>query len=207
MNKKALIVVDVQNGFRTGGNLATPLPGQGLPAAENILPFINDHMANGGYAKVVLTQDFHPENHCSFARTLGVPLFTLTKTTKGRTQMAWTVHCVAGTEDANFHPGLYTRYADLIIRKGTNPDFDSYSGFKDDGGALTGLLGYLLANGIEEVDIVGIATDYCVKATAIDAKEGGLKVNVLLKGCGGVAANTIAEAIAEMRNLNINVID
>jgi nicotinamidase/pyrazinamidase len=202
----ALIIVDVQRDFMTGGALAVPLPGQDLPAAETILPPINDLMANGGYARVVLTQDFHPEDHCSFAAVLGAPLFTMAKTKAGRDQVAWPIHCVQGTDGADFHPGLYTRFADLIIRKGVRAEFDSYSGFADDGGGLTGLAGYLKANGIEAVDVVGIATDYCVKATAVDAMKAGFRTRVLTRACAGVAKDTIAAALADMAKASVTIV-
>ena len=202
----ALIVVDVQRGFMTGGNLATPLAGEALPAPEVILPVLNRLMAGGDYLRVVLTQDFHPANHCSFADNLGVPAYTLGTTEAGRPQMAWPVHCVGGTSDADFHPGLYTRYADVVIRKGTRPDYDSYSGLADDGGAPTGLGGYLKENGITDVDVVGIATDYCVKATALDALRAGFRVRVLLEACAGVAVTTINAALHEMEAAGVDVV-
>jgi len=204
--RPALVVVDVQRDFMTGGALAVPLPGQGLPAAEGILPAINDLMANGGYTRVVLTQDFHPGNHCSFAKVLGVPVLTLARTPADRPQVAWPEHCVKGTPGAEFHPGLYTQFADLIIRKGGRAEFDSYSGFADDGGGPTGLAGYLAANGIGAVDVVGIATDYCVKATALDAANAGLPTRVLLRGCAGVAKLTIANALAELGQAGIRIV-
>lgn len=202
----ALLVVDVQRDFMTGGALAVPLPDQGLPAAETILPFINELMASGQYARVVLTQDFHPDDHCSFANTLGVPVLATAKTKAGRDQVAWPEHCVRGTPGADFHPGLYTKFADLVIRKGVRTEFDSYSGFADDGGGLTGLGGYLKSNGIGAVDVVGIATDYCVKATAIDAAKSGFATRVLLRGCAGVAKATIATALVEMGQAAITII-
>ena len=202
----ALIVVDVQCDFMTGGALAVPLPGQELPAAETILPPINQLMAEGHYARIVLTQDFHPAGHCSFAANLGVPLYSVARTPAGRDQVAWPVHCVKGTPGAEFHPGLYTRFADLIIRKGVRTEFDSYSGFADDGGDLTGLAGYLKANGIEAVDVVGIATDYCVKATAIDAVKAGFRTRVLATACAGVAKDTIAAAFAEMAAAGVTIV-
>jgi nicotinamidase/pyrazinamidase len=201
----ALIVVDVQRDFMTGGALAVPLAGENLPAPEGILSRINDLLANGGYARVVLTQDFHPVGHCSFASTLRVPLYSLGKTAAGREQVAWPDHCVAGTAGAEFHPELQTRYANAIIRKGVNPAFDSYSGFADDGGAQTGLAGYLRSAGITTVDVVGIATDFCVKATALHANENGFKTRVLLPACAGVAAKSIAAAIAELRAAGVEV--
>lgn len=204
--RKALVVVDVQRDFMTGGALAVPLPGEGLPPPEGILPVINELMALGGYTRIVLTQDYHPADHCSFAPNLGVPMFKHTKTPAGRNQVAWPIHCVEGTSGAEFHPGLYTRFAHAIIRKGTDRDFDSYSGFADDGGAVTGLAGYLHANAIEDVDVVGIATDFCVRATAIGAARAGFHTRVLLIGCAGVAAQTIKDAIAEMVAAGVEVV-
>jgi nicotinamidase/pyrazinamidase len=201
----ALIVVDVQRDFMTGGALAVPLPGEALPAAEAILPVINDLMANGGYARVVLTQDFHPAGHCSFAENLGVPVLTVAKTQAGRDQVAWPAHCVKGTTGADFHPGLYARFADLVIRKGVRNEFDSYSGFADDGGDATGLAGYLKANGIDAVDVVGIATDYCVKATAIDAAKAGFATRVLPRACAGVAKATIDSALVDMAKAGVTI--
>jgi nicotinamidase/pyrazinamidase len=203
--RTALIVVDVQCDFMTGGALAVPLPGQGLPAAESILPPINHLMANGSYTRVILTQDYHPEGHCSFAKNLGVPELSLTKTPAGRDQVAWPVHCVRGSAGAEFHPGLYTSFADLILRKGVCAAFDSYSGFTDDGGSGTGLVGYLTANGISDVDVVGIATDYCVKSTAIDAVTAGFRTRILVDACAGVARPTIAAALAQLREAGVTL--
>lgn len=205
----ALIVTDVQNDFMTGGALAVPLAGEKLPAPENILPHINALMSSGGgaYARVVLTQDFHPEGHCSFASTLGAPLYATAKTAAGLDQVAWPDHCVAGTRGAEFHPGLNASLASAIIRKGACRDFDSYSGFADDGGAPTGLAGYLREAGVTAVDIVGIATDFCVKATALHARKNGFATRVLLKACAGVSARGIAGAIAEMRASGVEVIE
>lgn len=203
--RRALIVVDVQHDFMTGGALAVPLAGEDLPLPERILPVINDLMANGGYDRIALTQDFHPTDHCSFAINLGVPPFTMARTRVGREQLAWPVHCVAGTKGAEFHAGLYTRFADAVIRKGRNPEYDSYSGFADQGGAATGLTGYLRATTIRQVDVVGIATDYCVKATALAARQEGFETRVLLRACAGVTLTTIDAAVAEMRAAGIEV--
>lgn len=204
--RKALVVVDVQRDFMTGGALAVPLPGEDLPAPEGILPVINELMALAAYDRIVLTQDFHPTDHCSFAPNLRVAPFKHTKTPAGRDQVAWPIHCVEGTSGAEFHPGLYTRFAHAIIRKGTDRDYDSYSGFADDGGAVTGLAGYLQANAIEEVDVVGIATDFCVRATAIGASQAGFRTRALLIGCAGVATQTIKDAIAEMIAAGVEVV-
>ncbi len=203
----ALIVVDVQRDFMTGGALAVPLAGENLPAPEGILPRLNDLMAGGGYARVVLTQDFHPAGHCSFASTLGVPLYAKGKTAAGRGQVAWPDHCVAGTAGAGFHPGLHSRHAHAIIRKGVNPAYDSYSGFADDGGEQTGLAGYLHGAGIMAVDVAGIATDFCVKATALHARENGFATRVLLGACAGAAAAGVEAAVKELRAAGVVVVE
>jgi nicotinamidase/pyrazinamidase len=203
----ALIVVDVQRDFMTGGALAVPLAGEKLPAPEGILPRLNSLMAEGGYTRVVLTQDFHPAGHCSFASTLGVPLYAKGKTAAGRDQTAWPEHCVAGTAGAEFHPGLHAGYANAIIRKGSDPACDSYSGFADDGGAQTGLAGYLRSAGITAVDVTGIATDFCVKATALHAREYGFATHVLLGACAGTTAAGIEAAIADLRAAGVVVVE
>jgi nicotinamidase/pyrazinamidase len=204
--RSALIVVDVQRDFMTGGALAVPLPGETLPQAETILPVVNDLMANGGYARVVLTQDYHPAGHCSFAPTLGVAPFATGRTVQGRDQIAWPVHCVEATPGVEFHPGLYTRYAHAIIRKGTDRDFDSYSGFADDGGATTGLAAYLRAHRIERVDVVGLALDVCVRATVLGAKAEGFATRVWLRGCAGTRAQAVDATVAELRAAGVEVL-
>ena len=206
-NRRALIVVDVQRDFMTGGTLAVPLPGEKLPDPEQILPVINRLMAEGNYARIALTQDFHPADHCSFAPNLGVKPFERARTPAGREQVAWPVHCVQRTPGADFHPALHTHHADVIIRKGTDPAFDSYSGFEDDGGAVTGLAGYLRAHGIEDLDLVGIATDVCVRATALDARANGFRARVHLAGCAGTARAAIDAALDEMRSAGVEVIE
>ena len=109
----------------------------------------------------------------------------------------WPVHCVGATPGVEFHPDLETRHAHAIIRKGTDCDFDSYSGFVDDGGAVTGLAGYLRAHAIQSVDVVGLATDVCVRATALGATDAGFTTRVLLRGCAGTRA---AAPTATMRS-------
>jgi nicotinamidase/pyrazinamidase len=162
--KHALIVVDMQNCFCPGGN---------LPVAEGdtIIPRINELMPR--YDVVVATQDWHPENHCSFAVTHGREPFSVV-TVNGQEQTLWPVHCVAGTEDAALHPALDQRPIDLIVHKGTEPDRDAYSAFQG-----TGLAGYLRDLGVTDVDVVGLAYDYCVRSTAEDATRAGFHTRIL----------------------------
>lgn len=177
----ALIVVDVQNGFTPGGNLA-------VAGADQIIPVINQLTKKFEY--VVLTQDWHPEQHISFAdnHENKVPFETI-ELPYG-TQVLWPKHCVQGTHDAEFHPELNISTAQLIIRKGFHPDIDSYSAFMEaDRKTPTGLKGYLKEHQIDTVYIVGIATDFCVAWTALDAAQMGFKTYVIEDACKAIDLN------------------
>lgn len=180
-NHVALIVVDVQNGFTPGGNLA-------VAGADQIIPVINQLAKKFEY--VVLTQDWHPEQHISFAdnHENKVPFETI-ELSYG-TQVLWPRHCVQGTHDAEFHPELNISTAQLIIRKGFHPDIDSYSAFMEaDRKTPTGLKGYLKEHQIDTVYIVGIATDFCVAWTALDAAQMGFKTYVIEDACKAIDLN------------------
>ena len=167
----ALIVVDVQNGFTPGGHLA-------VAHADQIIPKINQLATH--FDNIVLTQDWHPENHISFAENhVGKDPFDTVELNYG-TQVLWPSHCVQGTHDANFHPDLNIPRAQLIIRKGFHSEIDSYSAFMEaDHQTSTGLAGYLKERGVDTVYIVGIATDFCVAWTAIDAAKKGFQSYVI----------------------------
>ncbi len=177
----ALIVVDVQNGFTPGGNLA-------VTDADQIIPLIN--WLARQFEMVVLTQDWHPEQHVSFAdnhenkapfETIELPYGT---------QVLWPKHCVQGTADAEFHPALDIPTAQLIIRKGFHPEIDSYSAFMEaDRKTPTGLNGYLKEHQIDTVYIVGIATDFCVAWTALDAVQMGFTTYVIEDACKAIDLN------------------
>jgi len=157
---KALLVVDLNRDFFPGGAL-------GVRDAEEILPVVNRLMVDDGYSLVVATQDWHPADHVSFNQ--------------------WPVHCVAGTEGAKLHPAVNWERSQVLVRKGFDPHCDSYSGFYDAEGRSNGLEEILKARGVRSVDLVGLAIDYCVKATAIDgAKKAGFRTRLLLPGCRGV---------------------
>jgi nicotinamidase/pyrazinamidase len=164
----ALIVVDVQNGFVTGGQLA-------VPRGEEVVPVIN--RVARAFANVVLTQDWHPAGHASFASSHpGKRPYDVTTMPYGE-QVLWPDHCVQGTPDAALHAGLDVPHAQLIIRKGFHPGVDSYSAFREaDRTTQTGLDGYLKQRGIERVFVVGLATDFCVAWTALDARAAGYAV-------------------------------
>ena len=164
--KKALIIVDVQNDFCEGGALA-------VPGANEIISYINLLMEENEYDKIVLTQDWHPENHKSFASTNGKKVGD-TIILNGIPQFMWPDHCVQGTSGAEFHKDLNREKVDHIIQKGKNIDFDSYSGFQDNNHfKKTGLDYYLKYHDIQLLEVVGLALDYCVKFTCLDAAQLG----------------------------------
>jgi len=169
--KSALIVVDVQNCFVTGGTL--PVKG-----GEEVVPVINK-LADS-FQNIVVTQDWHTPGHASFASTYqGKKPFETTKLSYG-TQVLWPDHCVQGTDDAALHKDLKLPTAQIIIRKGFHKDMDSYSAFDEaDHKTATGLAGYLKARGIKTLYITGLATDFCVAWTAIDARKAGFEVYVI----------------------------
>ncbi|MFW1957494.1 bifunctional nicotinamidase/pyrazinamidase [Acinetobacter guillouiae] len=169
--RSALIVVDVQNGFTSGGNLE-------VAHAEQIIPTINQLALH--FDNIVLTQDWHPENHISFVENHpNRKAYELIQLDYGP-QVLWPSHCVQGTQDAEFHPDLNIPTAQLIIRKGFRSQIDSYSAFMEaDHKTTTGLAGYLKERGIDTVYIVGIATDFCVAWTAMDAAKLGFKAFVI----------------------------
>ena len=164
--KKALIIVDVQNDFCEGGALA-------VPGANEIISYINLLMEENEYDKIVLTQDWHPANHKSFASTNGKKVGD-TIILNGIPQFMWPDHCVQGTSGAEFHKDLNREKVDHIIQKGKNIDFDSYSGFQDNNHfTKTGLDDYLKYHDIQLLAVVGLALDYCVKFTCLDAAQLG----------------------------------
>jgi nicotinamidase/pyrazinamidase len=163
--KKALIIVDVQNDFCEGGALA-------VPGANGVIPYINLLMEND-YAQIVLTQDWHPADHKSFASTNGKKVGE-TINLNGIPQFMWPDHCVQGTPGAEFHPDLDRTKVTHIIQKGKNAEFDSYSAFQDNNHFMkTGLDDFLKYHDIQLVEIAGLALDYCVKATCLDAVQNG----------------------------------
>ena len=168
MGRKALIIVDVQNDFCPGGALAV---GEG----DQVIPIINriHHL----FDLVILTQDWHPPDHKSFASNNPGVQVGDTIDLNGIDQVMWPDHCVQGTEGANFHPDLRREESDPIFRKGTDPGIDSYSAFYDNGHLRsTGLADYLQEKGIAEIALCGLATDYCVKFSVLDALAEGFEV-------------------------------
>ncbi len=188
----ALIVVDVQNDFCPGGVLA-------VPGGDLIVSKVNALLAL--YPLGILTQDWHPLMHCSFASTKSLPPFSLDRSVTPPS-ILWPDHCVAGSRGADFHPALQTWRARFILRKGTQQILDSYSAFfENDAVTPTGLAGLLSSIGVPRVLVCGLATDYCVKATALDARREGFDVVVIEDATKGIDANPgdIAKAKEEMR--------
>ena len=189
---EALIVIDVQNDFCPGGALA-------VAGGDEIISRINGLMSD--FATVVLTQDWHPADHSSFAANHpGAQPFTLIQMPYGP-QVLWPVHCVHGTEGAEFHKALRTDPAQLVVRKGFRPEIDSYSAFfENDHVTPTGLEGYLRSRGVTAVTLVGLATDYCVAYSALDAARLGFKATVLEGATRAIDLNgSLADARAKMR--------
>ena len=196
--KNALIVIDVQNDFCPGGALA-------VDGAHEIIPLINAMWQN--YDVKCLTQDWHPKGHSSFAsNNKGKAPFELIEMFYG-VQTLWPDHCIMGSEGAAFHPNLETSLANMIIRKGSNPKVDSYSAFfENDHKTPTGLHGYLQTLGITEIDLAGLATDYCVAYSALDAAKLGYKVKVLETACRAIDLDgSLEKARTDMRSADITL--
>ena len=192
---KALLLIDIQNGFCPGGNLA-------VPDGDRIVPVANRLIDSGIYDCIVASQDWHPAGHGSFASSHpGKQPFDMGELS-GKPQMMWPDHCIQDTADAALHPDLHTAAIDYIQQKGQNPAVDSYSAFRDnDQAALTGLAEYLRERGVTELDLCGLATDYCVKFSAIDAVEmlPGVQVRFIEDASRGIDPAGVAASIAEMQ--------
>lgn len=177
--RDALIVVDVQNDFCPGGALA-------VPRGDEVVPVANALLRKEGWFRVA-SRDWHPANHCSF-QAQGGP---------------WPPHCVQQTKGAEFHPKLDKEAIDLVVSKADRPEKDAYSAFQE-----TGLAEELRKRGVERVFVLGLATDYCVKSTALDAVRAGFKVFVVEEGCRAVEVNPGdgEKALAEMRDGGVKMI-
>ena len=198
MDKTALLVIDVQNDFCPGGALA-------VADGDAVVGAINAMLAD--YPVRVFTQDWHPAGHGSFASSHpGKAAFETTEMAYG-TQVLWPDHCVQGTKGADFHPDLRTDPADLIIRKGANPAIDSYSAFfENDRTTPTGLEGYLRTRGVERLVLTGLATDFCVAYSALDAARLGFAVEVRLDACRAIdLEGSLGAALDQMRAAGVTL--
>lgn len=191
--RDALIVIDVQNDFCPGGALAVPHGDQVVTACNALMTL---------FPTVVLTQDWHPAGHASFAGSHpgGAP-YQVVPMPYGP-QVLWPDHCVQATAGAEFHRALHAHRATMVVRKGTNPKIDSYSAFfENDRATPTGLGGALRELGVERVVLCGLATDFCVRYTALDARALGLAVTVVEEACRGIDLDgSVAAAWAAMES-------
>jgi nicotinamidase/pyrazinamidase len=198
--KNALSLVDLQNDFVPGGALAVP-EGDAVMEVANRL--------QGLFDVVVATQDWHPPDHGSFAANRpGGEIGELSEL-GGLPQVLWPVHCVQGTPGAELHPALRLREDARVFVKGTDPGIDSYSGFFDNGHRkATGLGDYLRAQGVGRVWVMGLATDYCVKFTALDAVAEGFETALVLDGARGVdlTPGDVDRAVDELREAGVRVV-
>jgi nicotinamidase/pyrazinamidase len=198
INREVLIVVDIQRDFCPAGAL-------GVPDGDAIIPAVNALAQR--FAHVVLTQDWHPPGHASFASAYpGKAPFETIELDYGP-QTLWPDHCVQGSEGAGFHPALDITRVELIVRKGYHPAIDSYSAFREnDRKTPTGLAGYLRERGFERVTICGLATDYCVFYSAIDARAAGFDTSVVLEASRGIDLDgSLGRALAAMREAGVEL--
>jgi nicotinamidase/pyrazinamidase len=199
MLREALVVIDVQNDFCPGGALA-------VADGDAILPAVNALIAR--FDHVALTQDWHPAGHSSFASSHpGKAPFDSVTMPYGE-QTLWPDHCVQGSHGAEFHPGLVWTKAELVIRKGYRADIDSYSAFfENDHATPTGLAGYLRERGIEAVTLCGLATDFCVAFSALDAVAAGFRTTVILEACRGIdLGGSMAAQLDAMRRAGVTLV-
>ncbi|RON52369.1 nicotinamidase [Pseudomonas frederiksbergensis] len=198
-SRLALLVIDVQNDFIPGGQLA-------VPEGDLIVPLIN-HLG-GQFKQVIIAQDWHPAGHASFASSHPQRKpYDVIQLPYGE-QTLWPEHCVRGTHGAELHADLDLPHAQLIIRKGCNPDIDSYSAFLEaDRTTATGLAGYLKERGIDTVYVVGLALDFCVMFTALDARTAGLNAFVVLDACRAIDLDgSLAAAVERMQVAGVGLI-
>lgn len=194
------MLVDLQNDFLPGGALAVFGGNEVIPVANTV---------QSCFDIIVATADWHPPGHGSFASAHPGARVGDLRELGGLPQMLWPDHCVQGTMGAEFSPKLDTERISKIIRKGMDPGIDSYSGFFDNGRCrATGLEDYLRSRGVDAIYIMGLATDYCVKFTALDGAMLGFSTYLIEDGCRGVEASPgdVARAVAEMREAGIHVI-
>lgn len=196
---QALVVVDVQNDFLETGALPVPAASEVIPVINKIAPLFDT---------VVFTQDWHPKNHISFAsQHKGGRLYELVDVSYGK-QVLWPDHCVQETVGAELAPGLDAEKSTLNVKKGTNPELDSYSAFIEaDRSTLTGLAEQLKEQGIDEVFVCGLATDFCVYWSALDAVKLGFRTNLVEDACRGINIDgSIQKALEDMKAHGIHIL-
>ena len=197
-DQEVLIIVDVQNDFCPGGALA-------VPHGDEIVPAVNRLAAE--FRHVVLTQDWHPRGHSSFASSHpGKQPFEAIEVAYGQ-QILWPDHCVQGTQGAALHPALEVPHAELVLRKGFRSAIDSYSAFfENDHRTPTGLAGYLRERGLGRLTLCGLATDFCVLYSALDGRKAGFDVDVVTGVCRGIDLDgSLDRAVAAMREAGVTL--
>ncbi|MDA0368685.1 MAG: bifunctional nicotinamidase/pyrazinamidase [Proteobacteria bacterium] len=194
-----LLVIDVQNDFCTGGALA-------VPNGDDIVPIIN--RLQDRFPNVVLTQDWHPADHTSFAsQHKGKNAFDTVTAAYGA-QVLWPDHCVQNTPGADLHADLASAHAQLIIRKGFRRAVDSYSAFfENDRTTPTGLTGYLRERGIDRVFLTGLATDVCVRFSAMDARNEGFDTLLIIDACRGLSDDAVSKAVTAMKEAGVRIME
>lgn len=195
---EALVVIDVQRDFCPGGALA-------VPDGDAVVPVVNRLQERFG--AVVLTQDWHPADHGSFASNHGAEPFSTTAMGYGE-QVLWPDHCVQGTDGAAFHRDLDLTRAQLVVRKGFRAGIDSYSAFfENDRRTVTGLAGYLRERGVDAVTLAGLATDFCVAYSALDAARLGFRARVVEDACRAIDLNgSLERMMGEVRAAGVEVV-
>ena len=199
-SKNALIIVDVQNDFCPGGNLA-------VPDGDAIVELANELQPH--FHLVVATRDWHPQDHMSFASNHPGHNAGEEMILGDMPQVLWPDHCVQNTPGAEFHPRLDTTHIDKVIFKGADKTIDSYSAFFDNAHLRsTGLMDYLQEHNVTDIYIMGLATDYCVKYSCLDAAKLGLKTHVIVDACRGIdlQKGDIEKAMDEMRQLGVEMV-
>lgn len=199
-NKKALILVDLQNDFCRGGSLEVPDGDAVIQVANQLQP---------KFDLVIATKDWHPQDHTSFASNHPGTKIGEMIMLDNMSQVMWPDHCVQETKGSDFHPQLDVSRINKIIYKGTDKNIDSYSAFYDNAHQrATGLAEYLQNENVNEIYIMGLATDYCVKFSCLDAELLGFDVHIIEEGCRGVELNPgdIESAMNEMRSVGVKIV-
>ncbi len=199
MADEALVVIDLQNDFCPGGALA-------VAGGDEIVPLVNDLIRSADH--VIMTQDWHPAGHSSFASSHPGHQSYQSITMPYGEQTLWPDHCIQGSRGAEFHTGLAWAKAELVIRKGFRPAIDSYSAFfENDRTTPTGLAGYLRERGIGSITLAGLATDFCVAYSALDAVKLGFSATVRLAACRGIDLNGSLDAMTgRMRDAGVTLL-
>lgn len=193
-------MVDLQNDFCQGGSLAVPGGDEVVSLANALQPHFD---------LVIATQDWHPADHTSFAANHAGSQVGEVIDLDGIAQVLWPVHCVQNSKGSEFHPQLDVKRIDKIVHKGADRLIDSYSAFYDNAHLrATGLADYLLEHGVEEIYIMGLATDYCVKYSCLDAAQLQLKTHVIVDACRGIdlQAGDIEKALSEMKSVGVDIV-